>query len=101
MSDQHGDGPQHRTNARDDLYNGASAPVLRLGTAHAECASALAQFTRDLPDFCRRLDLAPALLNLGTPELLMIVCMRQQSIIDDLAAQVSRLTFPPQQDDTP
>lgn len=83
-------------NARDDLYNGASAPIINLGSAEAECRAALREFSTKLPDFCKRLDLAPAVLNLRTPELLMLVCMRQQAIIDDLAAQVLTLRFPPQ-----
>jgi len=92
-----------RRNARDDIFNGAHAPrtsrnAVELGMKQAECAAALRQFTLDLPDFCRRLDIPPALLNLGTPELLMIVCIRQQRIIDELAATVNRVAFPPVED---
>jgi hypothetical protein len=66
--------------------------------ATAECRAALAEFSRTLPDFCRRLDIPPAWLNLGTPELLMLVCMRQQAVIDELAAVVNTLRFPPAQE---
>lgn len=92
-------------NARDDIFNGAVRPtvgarnVVELGMAQAECRRALAEFNTRLPEFCKRLDIPPAWLNLNTPELLMLVCMRQQAVIDDLAAQVLTLRFPPQ--DTP
>lgn len=92
-------------NARDDIFNGSARPtvgsrnVVELGMAQAECRRALDEFNRTLPDFCRRLDIAPALLNLNTPELLMLICMRQQTIIDELASTINTLRFPPQ--DTP
>lgn len=78
-------------NTRDDLFNGASAPVIKLGMAEAECRQALAEFNRDLPEFCKRLNIAPSILNLRTPELLMLVCMRQQALIDTLRADLDEL----------
>lgn len=89
----------NRANARDDLYNGASAPTIDRALGLAKCRAASEEFTRALPSFCKRLDIAPELLNLDTATLLMLVCMRQQAIIDDLAAQILTLRFPPQ--DTP
>lgn len=82
-------------NARDDIFNGPVSParnVVELGMASAECRKALAEFTRDLPEFCRALDIAPAILNLRTPELLMIVCMRQQALIDRLRGDLDELS---------
>lgn len=97
-------------NARDDIFNGSHTPRLprtagarnavEVGMAQAECRRALQEFNDNLADFCRRLDIPPAWLNLNTPELLMLVCMRQQRVIDDLAAQVSSLAFPPVELDT-
>ncbi len=69
-----------------------SRNVVELGMAEAECRRALAEFSAALPAFCRRLDLAPAVLNLNTPELLMLICMRQQAIIDDLDTRVNAIT---------
>ncbi len=69
-----------------------SRNVVELGMAEAECRRALAEFNSRLPDFCRRLDLAPAVLNLNTPELLMLICMRQQSMIDALIDNVRDIT---------
>ncbi len=66
--------------------------AVELGMASAECRAALAEFTATLPDFCRRLDLAPAVLNLNTPELLMLICMRQQTMIDHLGAALDAIT---------
>lgn len=80
-----------RANARDNLFNGPSAPVINLGMAEAECRKALQEFSRDLPSFCKQLDIAPAILNLRTPELLMIVCMRQQALIDTLRGDLDEL----------
>lgn len=85
-------------NARDDLYNGASAPTIERVTALGRCRAASEEFTRALPAFCKRLDIHPDLLNLDTATLLMLICQRQQTIIDDLAQQVSRLAFPPAQE---
>lgn len=73
--------------------------VVELGMAQSECRAALEEFNRALPDFCRRLDIPPSWLNLNTPELLMLVCMRQQAVIDDLAATVQTLRFQPAQED--
>lgn len=84
-------------NARDDLFNGATRPtagarnVVQLGMAEAECRRALAEFTEKLPALMKRLDLAPAVLNLATPELLILVCIRQQAIIDRLEQTVLQL----------
>lgn len=81
-------------NARDDIFNGSHGArnVVELGMAEAECRRALAEFTRDLPEFCRRLNVAPSILNLRTPELLMLVCMRQQALIDTLRADLDELS---------
>jgi hypothetical protein len=89
-------------NARDDLFNGPSAArnAVELGMAEAECKRALQEFTRELPGFCRRLDIPHQVLSLRTPELLMLICIRQQRIIDDLADTVQRLAFP-HTEDTP
>jgi hypothetical protein len=75
-----------------------SRNVVELGMAAAECRAALEEFNRTLPSFCKRLDIPPAWLNLSTPELLMLVCMRQQAVIDELAAAVNTLRFPPVQE---
>ncbi len=69
-----------------------SRNVVELGMAEAECRRALAEFSTTLPAFCRRLDLAPAVLNLNTPELLMLICMRQQTMIDHLGAVIDAIT---------
>ena len=86
-------------NARDDLYNGASAPTIERAMALGKCRAASAEFTHNLPQFCKRLNIAPELLNLDTATLLMLICQRQQAIIDDLAQQVSRLAFPPTEEE--
>jgi hypothetical protein len=75
-----------------------SRNAVELGMAAAEGRAALAEFSATLPDFCKRLDIPPAWLNLSTPELLMLVCMRQQKIIDDTLALVMRDRFPPAQE---
>ena len=88
-------------NARDDIFNGSARPtagsrnVVEAGMTHAACRVASEELTRNLASFCRRLDIAPALLNLDNTSLLILICQRQQAIIDDLAQQVSRLAFPP------
>ncbi len=69
-----------------------SRNAVELGMASAECRAALAEFAAALPGFCRRLDLPPAVLNLSTPELLILICMRQQRIIDDLDTRVHAIT---------
>lgn len=80
-------------NARDTIFGTDGARnVVELGMEQAECRKALAEFTRDLPHFCKRLDIPPAVLNLRTPELLMIVCMRQQALIDNLRSDLDELS---------
>lgn len=88
-----------------DIFNGATRPtvgarnVVEAGMTHAACRAASEEITRNLTSFCKRLDIAPALLNLDNASLFMLICQRQQAIIDELAATVLALRFPPQ--DTP
>lgn len=87
--------PQETSNGK--LLGSTSRNAVEAGLAHSECASAIAEFNRDLPSFCRLLGIAPSLLNLPTPTLLMLICMRQQSIIDTLRTdfnEMSRLGAP-------
>lgn len=81
----------------DALNGSAGRNAVEVGIAQGECHSAIDEFNRDLPSFCRRLGIAPSLLNLPTPTLLMLVCMRQQALIDTLRSdldEMSRLGTP-------
>ena len=77
-----------------DYRNGVSRNAVEAGLAHAECARAQDEFARELPTFCRRIGISPALLNLPTPTLLMLVCMRLAAENDVLAARVDALSLP-------
>jgi hypothetical protein len=60
--------------------------------SQAECRAALDEFNRDLPSFCRRLGITPSVLNLPTPTLLMLVCMRLARENDVLSARLDELS---------
>lgn len=84
-------------NSNGHLLGSTARNAVEAGMAQAECRAAVDEFNRDLPSFCRRLGITPAQLNITTPILLMLVCMRQQTIIDTLRAdldEMSRLGVP-------
>lgn len=81
------------TNGRTDaLRDTTSRNAVEAGIASNECREALNIFNRDLAAFCRRLDIPPSWLTLRTPELLMLVCMRQQALIDTLRGDIDELS---------